>query len=64
VVEAPDDPGQVAHAVAVGVGERPRVDLVDHGVAPPRRRARRRLDSGGGARLRIQGWLPGGRGTW
>ena len=29
--------GQVADAVAVRVGPRARVDLVDHGVAPPRR---------------------------
>ena len=31
------DAGQVAEPVAVGVGERARVDLVDHGGAPPRR---------------------------
>ena len=31
------DAGQVAHAVAVGVGERPRVDLVEDGPLPPGR---------------------------
>jgi len=35
VVEVPGDAGEVAGAVAVGVGERPRVDLVDDGGAPP-----------------------------
>ena len=35
VVEVIDDPGQIADAVAVAVGEAPRVDLVDDGVAPP-----------------------------
>ena len=30
-----DDPAQVADPVAVGVGEAPRVDLVDDGVTPP-----------------------------
>jgi len=35
VVEARRDPGQIADAVAVGVLERARVDLVDDGVLPP-----------------------------
>ena len=35
VVEPADDAAQVADAVAVGVGERARVDLVDDGAAPP-----------------------------
>ena len=35
VVEVLGDTRQVADAVAVGVGERARVDLVDHGVPPP-----------------------------
>ena len=38
VVEVRRDAGDVAHAVAVAVGERARVDLVDHGGAPPARR--------------------------
>ena len=37
VRQAGADPGQVADAVAVGVGEAARVDLVDHGGAPPGR---------------------------
>ena len=37
VVERVDDPAQVADAVAVGVRERARVDLVEDAVAPPRR---------------------------
>jgi hypothetical protein len=36
VVEVVDDAPQVADAVAVGVGERARVDLVDDGLGPPR----------------------------
>ena len=35
VVEAVVDPGEVADAVAVGVEETARVDLVDSGAAPP-----------------------------
>ena len=35
VREPREDPAEVADAVAVGVEERPRVDLVDHGRAPP-----------------------------
>ena len=35
VRQAGGDAGQVAHAVAVGVGPGARVHLVDHGVAPP-----------------------------
>src|SRR5215212_9969212 len=33
-----EDPGQVAGAVAVAVGEAPRIDLVDDAVAPVRAR--------------------------
>jgi hypothetical protein len=36
MVEVAADAGQVADAVAVGVGERPRVDLVDDSTPPPR----------------------------
>ena len=39
VVEAGDDAGEVADAVAVGVGEAARVDLVDDGLLPPHARA-------------------------
>ena len=35
MVEPVDEAGQVADPVAVAVGERARVDLVDHGGAPP-----------------------------
>ena len=35
VGQARADSGDVAETVAVGVGERARVDLVDHRVAPP-----------------------------
>ena len=35
MVEVADDPWQVAGAVAVGVGEAARVDLVDHALPPP-----------------------------
>ena len=35
VVEPGDDPGEVADPVAVGVGERARVDLVEDAAAPP-----------------------------
>jgi hypothetical protein len=38
VVELAGDAGEVADAVAVRVGERARVDLVDDRVTPPRRR--------------------------
>ena len=48
-------PGQVADAVAVGVGERARVDLVDDGVAPP-------VGSQGGLRVRV-GFGTAGFGT-
>ena len=37
VRQARADPGQIADPVAVGVGEAPRIDLVDHGRAPPGR---------------------------
>jgi hypothetical protein len=37
VVQVRRDAGQVADAVAVAVGPRPGVDLVDHRVAPPGR---------------------------
>jgi hypothetical protein len=37
MVEVGDDPAQVADAVAVAVGERTRVDLVDRAALPPRR---------------------------
>ena len=37
VRQAGADAGQVADAVAVGVGEAARIDLVDHGGAPPGR---------------------------
>jgi hypothetical protein len=40
VVEASGDPRQVADAVAVGVRERPGVDLVDRTAPPPGRRIR------------------------
>ena len=40
VVQARGDAGQVADAVAVGVGERARVDLVDRAALPPRGRPR------------------------
>jgi hypothetical protein len=36
VVEARADPAQVAVAVAIGIGERARVDLVEDAVLPPR----------------------------
>ena len=36
VVEPLDDPPQVADAVAVGVAERARIDLVERAFAPPR----------------------------
>jgi hypothetical protein len=35
VIEVGDDPGQVADAVTVGVGEAPGVDLVDDPALPP-----------------------------
>jgi hypothetical protein len=35
VVEVVDDPAQVAHAVAVGVGEAAWIDLVHHRGLPP-----------------------------
>ncbi len=35
VVQPPDDPRQVPHAVAVGVGERAGVDLVEDSALPP-----------------------------
>ena len=35
MVEVVDDPGQVAHPVAVRVGEAPRIDLVDDPALPP-----------------------------
>src|SRR5699024_12523825 len=35
VVHVGGDPGQVAEAVAVGVGERARVDLIENGLSPP-----------------------------
>ena len=46
------DAGEVADAVARGVGERPRVDLVDDGGAPP-------LGAGSGGQL---AGVPGGQG--
>jgi hypothetical protein len=36
VVEVGDDATQVAHAVAVGVGEASGIDLVHHGALPPK----------------------------
>jgi hypothetical protein len=42
MVQAPQDPAEVADAVAVGVLERTRIDLVDDGSRPPGR------DGGGG----------------
>ena len=39
VVQVGDDAGEVADAVAVGVGEAARVDLVDDGLLPPHARA-------------------------
>ena len=38
VVEPPDDPAQVADPVAIGVRERPRIDLVDDRALKPRHR--------------------------
>jgi hypothetical protein len=35
VIEPLRDPAKIAHAVAVGVLERPWIDLVDHRVTPP-----------------------------
>jgi hypothetical protein len=35
VIEVPDDPGQVAEAIAIRVGEAPRIDLIDDPVPPP-----------------------------
>ncbi|MDQ1131880.1 hypothetical protein QE386_000475 [Pseudoxanthomonas winnipegensis] len=35
VVQALDDAGQVAHAIAIGVLEAARIDLIDHRAAPP-----------------------------
>jgi len=35
IVQAFDDAGQVAHAIAVGIQETARVDLIDDGTAPP-----------------------------
>src|SRR5690606_28145056 len=35
VVQLGCDAGQVPHAVVVGVGEGPRIDLVDDGLLPP-----------------------------
>jgi hypothetical protein len=35
VVEPVDDPGQVADAVAVRVGERARIELIQDSFAPP-----------------------------
>ena len=43
MVEVLDDTGQVAHSVAVAVGEGTQVHLVEHGVPPP---GRARLDVG------------------
>ena len=37
MIQAREDPAQVADPVAVGVRERARIDLVQHAVAPPRR---------------------------
>ena len=39
VVEAVDDAGEISLAVGIGVGERPWIDLVQDGRAPPRRPA-------------------------
>jgi hypothetical protein len=58
VVEAAHDAQQVADAVAVGVGERARIDLVDDGVAPPGRGVRGGVGRGLGAHLRVQRFLP------
>ena len=49
------DAGEVAGAVAVPVGEAARVDLVDHGVAPPCRAGR---GHGGGRGERGAHWAP------
>jgi len=38
VIEVRDDPGKVPDAVAVGISERARVDLVDDAGLPPRER--------------------------
>jgi hypothetical protein len=47
IVQVLDDTAKVADAVTVGVGERARVDLVDHGIAPPiTRRSGPRLGRG------------------
>jgi hypothetical protein len=35
VVDAADDPTQIPYAVRIGVGEAPRIDLVDDGLLPP-----------------------------
>jgi hypothetical protein len=35
VIEPLRDPAEIAHAVSVGVLERPWIDLVDDRVAPP-----------------------------
>ena len=48
VVEVVDHAAQVAHAVAVGVGERLRIDLVDHRVGQP-------VSTHRGS---LEGWLP------
>ena len=50
VVQSGGDARQVAQTIAVGVGERPRVDLVDDGVAPP---------VGVGAHMVSGGWACG-----
>ena len=52
VVQAGDDAGQVADAVAVAVGERARVDLVNDGGAPPLVGGERLVDRG------VHGWCP------
>jgi hypothetical protein len=39
VVEVPADAVDVPHAIAVGIGEAPDIDLIDDGVPPPRVRS-------------------------
>ncbi|MNT53555.1 hypothetical protein D3C72_1906450 [compost metagenome] len=35
MIEPGDDAGQVAHAIAIAVLKRARIDLIDHSAAPP-----------------------------
>src|SRR5690606_37902358 len=58
VVEPGGHARQVAHAVAVGVGEAPGIDLVDHGLTRPRPRHAHTVTSGDPTSPRAAGARP------